>query len=274
VLHDLPQLWTLDLGPYAYEDLPGLAALAPTLHNLAITGARPSARAPASLSALSSLTRLEIALRPSYNDATAQPLFGQLEWLPGRGGASPLDGCCNLRALVITDDGPRLTFPPALTERLMALRELDLRGVRAPVLDRKLLLTAMPALERLAVPRGALQAGLIARLGRRGRGDVPRFGLRFRARAPAGCDVVVEEVGEGPDAAVPGGAAPAAVPPAPPQLPLLQRMRLCAAPTARGAARRGAAFLVALPDQPAVFMAAFVVVLGLVLALVLPLFPA
>jgi hypothetical protein len=196
VVHDMPHLWSLTSEPeFDHDDLPGLAALSALL-DLTITGARPSARVPTSLSALSNLTRLEIASRLNHDNATEEPLFGHDEWLPGRGGASPLAGCPNLRELVITDDGPRLTFPPALMERLTALSVLDLGGVRAPVLEQQRLLTAMPALRRLIVPRGPLQPGLIARLGRRGRGhDVPRRAARFRVRGPPGCDVIVEEVG-------------------------------------------------------------------------------
>jgi hypothetical protein len=228
VLHDLPHLWSLKGNGFKLYDLPGLAELAPSLRNLSITGARDLARAPASLSALVNLTRLELTLRqaarePSYRMPSDEPLFKRSEWRSWRSGASPLDGCCNLRELILADNGPRLTFPPRAMQRLTALRVLDVRGVRAPVLDRKLLLTAMPSLARLTVPRGALPPELILRLGRRGRGRLPRLWALFGFKPPAGCDVVVEEVGEGPNAAAPGGAAPAPVlltPPLPPPSPL------------------------------------------------------
>jgi hypothetical protein len=214
VLHNLPKLHSLTVEGSDLDDLPGLAALSKLL-DLTITGTRAFARVPASLSALVNMTRLEIALGPSCDDAAEEPLFGRHAWRPWGNGASPLDGCSQLRELILTDDGPRLTFPRGTMGRLTSLRALDLGGVRAPVLDRRRLLTALPSLARLTVPRGVLKSGLVARLGRRSRVRLPRLRALFGVRPPAGCDVVVEEVGEGPDAAAPGDAAPAGDLPAP-----------------------------------------------------------
>jgi hypothetical protein len=148
-----------------------------------------------------------------------------------------VEGCSNLQELILADDGPRLTFPPGFLERLTALRVLDLGRVRAPVLDRRRLLKAMPSLTRLTVPRGALPVGLVSRLRSRSRGGgcMPCLKALFGAGRPAGGDVIVVETGGPPNAAALGAAAPAAVlpvaaPPCPsPPLPLLVALQLALA---------------------------------------------